>query len=218
MFGKRGVVAGTKNSIQRSLRSVCRIPLLHTRSIPPSLYSRHNFISGGMQNEPCTQTGRELPFSVNNQTGRKFSFSASVRVTETIKIGLGYLITALLGMLYGPFTAALAAGAGDLIKYLLKPDGAYFFGFTLTAMLGGVVYGVFFYREKCTIPRAIASKATVSLLLNCLLNTVWVSWLYGMPFLGALGPRVIKNLMALPFEIVLLYIVLNGMNKVIQRA
>lgn len=146
------------------------------------------------------------------------SFTASVRVAETIKIGLGYLITALLGMLYGPFTAALAAGAGDLIKYLLKPDGAYFFGFTLTAMLGGVVYGVFFYREKCTIPRAIASKATVSLLLNCLLNTVWVSWLYGMPFLGALGPRVIKNLMALPFEIVLLYIVLNGMNKVIQRA
>ena len=146
------------------------------------------------------------------------SFTASVRVTETIKIGLGYLITALLGMLYGPFTAALAAGAGVLIKYLLKPDGAYFFGFTLTAMLGGVVYGVFFYREKCTIPRAIASKATVSLLLNCLLNTVWVSWLYGMPFLGALGPRVIKNLMALPFEIVLLYIVLNGMNKVIQRA
>lgn len=146
------------------------------------------------------------------------SFTASVRVTETIKIGLGYLITALLGMLYGPFTAALAAGVGDLIKYLLKPDGAYFFGFTLTAMLGGVVYGVFFYREKCTIPRAIASKATVSLLLNCLLNTVWVSWLYGMPFLGALGPRVIKNLMALPFEIVLLYIVLNGMNKVIQRA
>lgn len=146
------------------------------------------------------------------------SFTASVRVTETIKIGLGYLITALLGMLYGPFTAALAAGAGDLIKYLLKPDGAYFFGFTLTAMLGGVVYGVFFYKERCTIPRAIASKATVSLLLNCLLNTVWVSWLYGMPFLGALGPRVIKNLMALPFEIVLLYIVLNGMNKVIQRA
>ena len=146
------------------------------------------------------------------------SFTASVRVTETIKIGLGYLITALLGMLYGPFTAALAAGAGDLIKYLLKPDGAYFFGFTLTAMLGGVVYGVFFYREKCTIPRAIASKATVSLLLNCLLNTVWVSWLYGMPFLGALGTKIIKNLMALPFEIVLLYIVLNGMNKVIQRA
>ena len=62
------------------------------------------------------------------------SFVGSVRLTETLKIGLGYLITALLGMLYGPFTAAIAAGAGDIIKYLLKPDGAYFFGFTLTAM------------------------------------------------------------------------------------
>ena len=146
------------------------------------------------------------------------SFVGSVRLTETLKIGLGYLITALLGMLYGPFTAAIAAGAGDIIKYLLKPDGAYFFGFTLTAMLGGMVYGCFLYREKCTIFRAIASKSLISLLLNCCLNTFWISLLYGMPFLGALGPRVIKNVVALPFEIILLYIVLNGMSKVVDRA
>ena len=142
------------------------------------------------------------------------SFVGSVRLTETLKIGLGYLITALLGMLYGPFTAAIAAGAGDIIKYLLKPDGAYFFGFTLTAMLGGMVYGCFLYREKCTIFRAIASKSLISLLLNCCLNTFWISLLYGMP----LGPRVIKNVVALPFEIILLYIVLNGMSKVVDRA
>ena len=146
------------------------------------------------------------------------SFMASVRITESIKIGLGYLITALLGMLYGPFTAALAAGAGDIIKYLLKPDGAYFFGFTLTAMLGGMIYGCLLYRERVTVFRAILSKTTISLLLNCCLNTVWVSFLYGMPFWGALGPRVIKNVVALPFEIILLYIVLNGATKVIQRA
>ena len=146
------------------------------------------------------------------------SFVGSVRLTETLKIGLGYLITALLGMLYGPFTAAIAAGAGDIIKYLLKPDGAYFFGFTLTAMLGGMVDGCFLYREKCTIFRAIASKSLISLLLNCCLNTFWISLLYGMPFLGALGPRVIKNVVALPFEIILLYIVLNGMSKVVDRA
>ena len=146
------------------------------------------------------------------------SFVGSVRLTETLKIGLGYLITALLGMLYGPFTAAIAAGAGDIIKYLLKPDGAYFFGFTLTAMLGGMVYGCFLNREKCTIFHAIASKSLISLLLNCCLNTFWISLLYGMPFLGALGPRVIKNVVALPFEIILLYIVLNGMSKVVDRA
>ncbi len=146
------------------------------------------------------------------------SFMASVRVTETIKIGLGYLITALLGMLYGPFTAAIAAGAGDIIKYLVKPDGAYFFGFTLTAMLGGMAYGCLLYRERVTVWRAILSKSIISLILNCCLNTVWISILYGMPFFGALAPRVIKNVVALPFEIVLLYIVLNGACKVITRA
>ena len=88
----------------------------------------------------------------------------------------------------------------------------------MTAMLGGMVYGCFLYREKCTIFRAIASKSLISLLLNCCLNTFWISLLYGMPFLGALGPRVIKNVVALPFEIILLYIVLNGMSKVVDRA
>lgn len=146
------------------------------------------------------------------------SFTASVRLTETLKIGLGYLITALLGMMYGPFTAAIAAGAGDIIQYLLKPDGQFFFGFTLTAMLGGVVYGVFFYKERVTIVRAVAAKTTVTLFLNCLLNTVWISLLYGQPFTASLTLRVIKNVVALPIEIVLLYIVLNAMTKVIQRA
>ncbi len=85
-------------------------------------------------------------------------------------------------------------------------------------MLGGMIYGCVLYRERVTVFRAILSKTTISLLLNCCLNTVWVSFLYGMPFWGALGPRVIKNVVALPFEIVLLYIVLNGATKVIQRA
>ena len=146
------------------------------------------------------------------------SFTASVQITESLRVGLGYLITALLGMLYGPFTAAIAAGVGDVVKYLLKPDGQFFFGFTLTAMLGGMVYGAFFYKGRVTIVRAIASKTTVTLFLNCLLNTVWISFLYGQPFTASLTLRVIKNAVALPVEIVLLYVVLNAMAKVIRRA
>ncbi len=145
------------------------------------------------------------------------SFTASLRLSETLKIGLGYLITAILGMMYGPVTAAFAAGVGDIIKYLLKPTGGYFFGFTLTAMLGGVIYGIFFYKERCTVVRAIAAKTSVTVLLNCLLNTVWLSIMYGQPFVASLITRATKNIILLPFEIILLYVVLNGMSKVIQR-
>lgn len=146
------------------------------------------------------------------------SFMASIRITETLKIGLGYLITAILGMMYGPFTAMIAAGAGDIIKYLLKPDGQFFFGFTITAMLGGMIYGCVFYQEKCTILRTIIAKGLVSLFLNCILNTFWLSILYGQPFTASLAIRVTKNAIALPFEVILLYIVLKGMDQVIKRA
>ena len=33
---------------------------------------------------------------------------------QTVKIGPGFLITALLGMLYGPVAGGIAAAAGDL--------------------------------------------------------------------------------------------------------
>ncbi len=145
------------------------------------------------------------------------SFTASIQVTDNLRIGLGYLITAILGMLYGPVTAACAAGVGDIIKYLLKPVGGYFFGFTLTAILGGVIYGIVFYKERCTVARTIIAKTSVSVFLNCFLNTVWVSMMYGQPFTASLAVRVTKNIVLLPFEIVLLYIVLNGMDKVIKR-
>ena len=101
---------------------------------------------------------------------------------------------------------------------MLKPDGQFFFGFTITAMLGGMIYGCVFYQEKCTILRTIIAKGLVSLFLNCILNTFWLSILYGQPFTASLAIRVTKNVIALPFEVILLYIVLKGMDQVIKRA
>jgi ECF transporter S component (folate family) len=141
----------------------------------------------------------------------------SIQLTDSIKIGVGFIVTALLGMMYGPVAGGLAAGAGDLIKYILKPTGPYFFGFTLTAILGGVIYGLFFYKKKCTIVRAIAAKSTVTLLLNCLLNTFWVSLLYHNPFQVVLLGRVVKNVTLLPFEVIFLYVALNAATNLVIR-
>lgn len=141
----------------------------------------------------------------------------SIRITPTLKIGVGFLVTALLGMLYGPVTAGVAAAAGDIIKYILKPIGAYFPGFTLTAILGGVIYGMFFYHRKPTVWRVIASKTLINLLLNCVLNTLWSSILYGKAFFAILPARVIKNLTYLPFQCVMLYVVLLLMSQVLVR-
>lgn len=46
-------------------------------------------------------------------------------------------------MLFGPVVGGIMGGIGDILKFLIKPTGPYFFGYTLNAMLGPVIYGIF---------------------------------------------------------------------------
>lgn len=133
------------------------------------------------------------------------------------RISLTFLATALLGMLYGPAAGALAAGMGDILAYMLKPTGPYFFGFTLTAMVSAFIYGLFFYKaNNFIIPRAIASKIIVTLFSNCILNTFWLTMLYGnKSFIALLLIRLPKNLIVLPIEIILLYMVVLAVQKLL---
>ena len=139
----------------------------------------------------------------------------TVTVTPVIKIGFSFLTNAVCGMFYGPIVAGLMAGTGDVLKYFLFPQNAGFFpGFTLNAVLGGVIYGLFFYRQKITVWRVFLAKLTVVLVVNIFLGTLWNSILYGQGYWGILPARVIKNLMQLPVDVVLLYTTLKVLCRV----
>ncbi len=142
----------------------------------------------------------------------------TVQVTPSIKVGVGFIVTALLGMMYGPVAGGIAAGAGDIIKYIIQPTGPFFPGYTLNAILGGVIYGLFFYKMKPSLPKAIGAKVTVTFFVNIVLGTLWNAILYNKAFWGILGARVIKNLTLLPIEIAMLFVVLTVVVKVVQRS
>lgn len=141
----------------------------------------------------------------------------TVPLTPSSRISLTFLATALLGMLYGPAAGALAAGMGDILAFIVKPGGSFFFGFTLTAMVSAMIYGLLFYKAgKYIIPRIIVSKTLVTLFANCILNTIWLSMMMGNKnFVALLIPRLIKNICILPIEIVLLYIVIVAVQKLL---
>ena len=141
----------------------------------------------------------------------------TIQVSESLRLGLGYLITATMGMLFGPVTAGIAAGVGDIVKYLIKPSGAFFPGFTITAILGGVLYGMVFYHSRVTLVRAIVAKTLTNLLLNILLNTFWLSIMMGKGFWALVPSRVIKNIALLPVEILLLYSVLRTVTGIVGK-
>ena len=141
----------------------------------------------------------------------------SVALTPQLKVGLAFLATALLGMIYGPVAGGVAAGVGDIIKFILKPSGAFFFGFTLNAILGGVFYGIFFYKNKPGVTRSVVSKLLINLLVNAGLGTLWSSMLYGKGFMALIGPRLIKNLTLLPIEALILFVVTAAVAKALGR-
>ena len=145
------------------------------------------------------------------------SYVTSFQITPTLKIGIGFLVTALMGMFYGPVAAGIGNGLANLIKFFLKPTGPFFLGYTVTAILGGIIYGLFFYKGKCNIWRTISAKTCINIFLNVCLNTYWGALLYGDAISAIIGPRFIKNISLLPFEIILLYIVLMATKTLLSK-
>lgn len=105
------------------------------------------------------------------------------------KIGFSFVPVVIAALLFGPIGAAAVAGLGDLIGALLFPIGAYFPGFTLTAVVTGLCYGFFFYREVNTT-RMILCFFTTGILCTILLNSLWISILYHAPIWTLIPGRV----------------------------
>lgn len=142
---------------------------------------------------------------------------ATISIGQYIRIGFAGLPNRMVDFLFGPVVGCLFGGALDILKYFLKPTGPYFFGFTLNAMLSGVIYGSILYRKPLSWKRVILSEFLVKLFINCLLGTYWLSMLYGNAFLVLLPARLFKNVIMLPFDCIILYFTLNYMGQAAKQ-
>lgn len=77
----------------------------------------------------------------------------SIQVTDTLRISVSFLTNCVTGFLFGPVMGFVCGGLGDIIQFVIRPMGPYFFGWTLNAALAGFIYGCFFYgRSPKTMP------------------------------------------------------------------
>ena len=111
--------------------------------------------------------------------------------TWNIKIGFSFVPVVVAAILYGPLGAGVVGALGDFIGAVLFPIGAYFPGFTLTAFLTGFVFGLFLYKKQ-DWPRSIAAVGINQFVLSLFLNTLWISILYGSPYVPLLATRVVQ--------------------------
>lgn len=144
-------------------------------------------------------------------------FVATVSVGQFIRITFDFLPVAVAGMLFGPVPAMLCSGLADIIMCILRPMGPYFPGFTVTALLGGLVYGVAFYRRDVDLVHIVLAKLTVNLVVNTLINSVNLMILYGNVTFPILIQRTVTNLIKLPADVILLSIVLVTAQSIYKR-
>lgn len=120
-----------------------------------------------------------------------------------MKISLTFVTLLLAGYLYGPVGGMLVGGLGDLIGSLLFPIGAYNPLFTLTAVISGLIFGIFHYNNTKLINTVLACVIN-QIGCSLLLNTWFISIVYNASFKALLSTRVIQAAVMLVIEFIII--------------
>lgn len=137
-----------------------------------------------------------------------------IPVTSLIEIRLGSIPTAIAGFLFGPAVAAIVAAMTDIGGYLVKPTGPFFPGFTISNILGGLIFGFFLHKKDLSALRIVLAEAVYMILVNTFLNSFWLSVLYGMPYWTVLVTRLAKELVMIPINSAILIAALKSVRRI----
>lgn len=131
-----------------------------------------------------------------------------------LKIGFSNLVNAFVCFLFGPVLGAFYEGTLDIVKYVVKPTGPFFPGFTLNAVIAGLIYGTVLYNRPLSFKRVLLAEILVDLFCNVILNTLWISVLYGKGFLAILPMRAVKNAIQCPINSALFYFIIKKLDSI----
>ena len=130
--------------------------------------------------------------------------------SQLLRLSFTFLAIGVSGMLFGPVLTGALGAVTDVLKYLVRNDGGFFFpGFTLNEFLRGFLYGLFLYRRPVTFGRVFAAQLSILLTITLLLNPLWLSLMYGQAFWALVSMRLVKNLILLPVESAMLFFLLK---------
>lgn len=140
-------------------------------------------------------------------------YTTSINIGPYIKIGFSGIPNRVVDFLFGPVVGGIFGGVLDLLKFIIKPDGTFFPGFTFDAMLGGVIYGSFLYKKPVKVWRVAAACFLVKVIVNCGFNTLWISMLAGKAFMVLLPARIIRNAVMFPIDTIIYFMILKAIEQ-----
>ncbi len=143
---------------------------------------------------------------------------ATIRVGDFFRIGFANIPNQIIAFLFGPWVGAIFGGTMDILNWFITPNGAFFPGYTLTAICACFIYGVFLYDRPVKLWRVIAAEVCVKLFCNLGLNTLWIMMTTGNAFKAIIATRIWGNVGKLPADVAIMMLLLPVINKVIKPA
>lgn len=131
-----------------------------------------------------------------------------------LKIGFSTVANQFVYYMFGPVVGGFFGGVLDLLKYIVKPTGGYFPGFTLNAILAGIIYGTFLYHRPLTFKRALCVHLVVIMICNVFFNTLWLSMMSGKAMMVLIPMRFVKNMIMWPVDTVIFYMIAKKLETV----
>lgn len=141
-----------------------------------------------------------------------------IPVADNLYIYVGFMVTSVGAMIYGPVLALFGAFASDILSFFIFSGGdAFFLGYTLSEMLGALIYALFLYRTRISIVRIFISKLLVNGFVNLFLGSLWSAMMYSKGFYYYFAKSIIKNTVLLPIEVIVMVVLIQAMMVLAHR-
>ena len=123
----------------------------------------------------------------------------------------------IIDFMFGPAVGAVYGGVMDVIKFIMKPTGTFNLGYTAVAVLAGLTFGTILYKKPVSFMRIVFAQSLVKIFINAGLSTYLMAFERGEAFMALMPVRLVKNLIMIPLDSILLFVVLTALMKVLPR-
>lgn len=125
--------------------------------------------------------------------------------TTFIRIDFAFIPIAIYASMWGPKKTTIMASLADIIGSNLFMPGLYFPGFTLSSAVCAFIYGKFLYKQTITLKKLITISFLIFLIVDCLLNNIWLTLMYHDAAMAFYSFRLVKSALLIFIKAIILY-------------
>ncbi len=142
-----------------------------------------------------------------------------IPVTPATSIQPTLIVHMLGGIMLGPILSFLRGFTSDILGFILASSGyAFQFEYTLIESFAAMLYSLLLYRKTVSVGRIFVAKASINIFFNAILTTlINVRYGYLANFISGFVVSLPKNILLLPFEVLLLVFVFNSLLPAFSR-